>query len=104
MTATSPLPAPGEPLEHYVSAAPFDPRSIEAMTKAQSKVFLASQWRLMWWKFKRHKMALISGVFLSVAYASLLLSEVIAPYNLHSLHVHLIHSPPHRLHLFYGGT
>ena len=44
MTATSPLPAPGEPLEHYVSAAPFDPRSIEAMTKAQSKVYLALQW------------------------------------------------------------
>ena len=41
------------------------------MTKAQSKVHLASQWRLMWWKFKRHRMALVSGFFLAVAYASI---------------------------------
>jgi peptide/nickel transport system permease protein len=104
MTAISPLPPPGEPLEHYVSAAPFDPMSIEAMTKAQSKVHLASQWRLMWWKFKRHRMALVSGFFLAVAYASILVSEIIAPYNLHSRHVDFIHTPPQRIHLFDNGT
>ena len=104
MTATSPLPAPGEPLEHYVSAAPFDPRSIEAMTKAQSKVYLASQWRLMWWKFKRHRMAVVSGAFLGLAYLSILICELLAPYNLHSRHVDFIHAPPQSLHLFHEGT
>jgi peptide/nickel transport system permease protein len=104
MTIHTPLPPPGEPLPHYVSAAPFDPLSIEAMTKAQSKVFLASQWRLMWWKFKRHKMAVISGVFLACAYISILFSEILAPYNLHSRHVDFIHSPPQSLHLFHEGT
>jgi peptide/nickel transport system permease protein len=100
---SSPLPVPGGPLPHYVSSAPFDPLSVEAMTKAQSEVYLASQWRLMWWKFKRHKMALISGVFLALAYGSILISEVLAPYNLHSRHVDFIHAPPQELHLFNDG-
>ena len=104
MTAASPLPAPGQPLEHYVSAAPFDPLSIEAMTEAQSNVYLASQWRLMWWKFKRHRMALISGIFLLLAYGSILICEILAPYNLHSRHVDFIYSPPQSVHLFHEGS
>ena len=36
-------------LDHYVSTAPFDPHSIEKLTKEQEKFYLASQWKLMWW-------------------------------------------------------
>src|SRR6185312_3144992 len=104
MTTVSPLPSPGQPLEHYVSAAPFDPLSIEAMTEAQSSVYLASQWRLMWWKFRRHRMALISGIFLLLAYGSILICEILAPYNLHSRHVDFIYSPPQPVHLFHRGS
>ena len=53
----SPMPAPGAPLGHYVSDAPFDPYSVEAMTPEQERVFRASQLRLIWWKFRRHKLA-----------------------------------------------
>ena len=42
MTATTPLPNAGEPMTHYVSAAPFDPYSIEGMTEEQERVFKAS--------------------------------------------------------------
>ena len=52
MNTHSPLPAPGAPLQHYVSIAPLDLQSVEAMTPEQSKVFQASQLRLMWWKFQ----------------------------------------------------
>ena len=55
----SPLPAPGAPLDHYVSDAPFDPYSVEKMTPEQERVFRASQLRLTWWKFKRHKLAVV---------------------------------------------
>ena len=64
---TAPLPSPGAPLQHYVSTAPFDPMSVEVMTDEQAKIHLASQTRLMWWKFKRHKLALASGIFLLAA-------------------------------------
>ena len=100
---TAPLPPPGAPLQHYVSTAPFDPMSIEAMTDAQAKIHLASQARLMWWKFKRHKLALASGIFLLVLYGMIIIAEFLAPYNLHTRNVDFIHSPPQRVHLFHDG-
>lgn len=101
--ATSPLPAPGAPLEHYVSTAPFDVRSIEKLTPEQEKVFLASQWRLMWWKFKRHRVAVYSGLFLALLYSSILISEFLAPYGLQSRHTDHIYAPPQAVHLFHEG-
>jgi peptide/nickel transport system permease protein len=101
---STPLPAPGKPLKHYVSAAPFDPSSIEAMTQEHVRIYMASQWRLMWWKFKRHKVALISGVFLAILYSTILISEFLAPYNLHTRNVDFIYAAPQRIHLFHEGS
>lgn len=101
---TSPIPAPGEPLPHYVSTAPFDPYSVEAMTEEQERVNQASQLRLMWWKFKRHRLALASGIFLTVLYGMILICEFLAPYNLHTRNVDFIYAPPQRVHLFHEGN
>ncbi|RWB71478.1 MAG: ABC transporter permease [Mesorhizobium sp.] len=103
MNTQSPLPAPGAPLQHYVSIAPFDLQSVEAMTPEQSKVFRASQLRLMWWKFRRHRLALISGIFLAALYLGILICEFLAPYNLHTRNMDYIYSPPQRVHLFHNG-
>ncbi|TPK69015.1 ABC transporter permease [Mesorhizobium sp. B2-3-3] len=103
MNTQSPLPAPGAPLQHYVSIAPFDLQSVEAMTPEQSKVFQASQLRLMWWKFRRHRLALMSGIFLVALYFSILICEFLAPYNLHTRNMDYIYSPPQRVHLFHNG-
>ncbi|MDX8454327.1 ABC transporter permease [Mesorhizobium sp. VK9D] len=103
MNTQSPLPAPGAPLQHYVSIAPFDLQSVEAMTPEQSKVFQASQLRLMWWKFRRHRLALISGIFLAALYFGILICEFLAPYNLHTRNMDYIYSPPQRVHLFHNG-
>ncbi|AUX80251.1 MULTISPECIES: ABC transporter permease [Sinorhizobium] len=100
---TSPIPAPGEPLPHYVSTAPFDPYSVEVMTEEQVRVNQASQLRLMWWKFKRHKVALASGIFLAVLYGMILICEFLAPYNLHTRNMNFIYAPPQRVHFFHEG-
>ncbi|MCO4315628.1 ABC transporter permease [Phyllobacterium sp. 21LDTY02-6] len=100
---TAQLPPPGAPLPHYVSSAPFDPMSIEAMTEAQVKVHKASQLRLMWWKFKRHRLALASGIFLALLYGMIVIAEFLAPYNLHTRNTDFIHSPPQRVHFFDNG-
>lgn len=100
---TAPLPSPGAPLQHYVSTAPFDPMSVEIMTDEQAKIHLASQTRLMWWKFKRHKVALASGIFLLLLYGMIIIAEFLAPYNLHTRNVDFIHSPPQRVHFFHEG-
>ena len=99
----TPMPAPGAPLPHYVSTAPFDPTSIEAATEEQSQVYLASQLKLMWWKFRRHRLALASGIFLAILYAMILICEFLSPYNLHTRNMDFIYTPPQSLHLFHEG-
>jgi peptide/nickel transport system permease protein len=99
----APLPPPGAPLEHYVSTAPFDPQSVEVMTEEQLRVYQASQMRLMWWKFKRHRLALASGIFLAALYVMIVFCEFLAPYNLHTRNVDFIHAPPQPVHLFHEG-
>ncbi len=95
---------PDERLEHFVSEAPFDPYSIESLTEEQERYYLASQWRMMWWRFKRHRIAVFSGVVLLVMYLSILVSEILAPYNLHTRNIDYIYAPPQSLHFFHEGS
>jgi len=91
-------------MEHYVSTTPFDPAQFEALSAAQTRISKASQKQLMWWKFKQHRLALISGIFLILMYGSTLIAEFLAPYNLHTRNVEFIHAPPQRVHLFHEGS
>lgn len=93
----------GDVLEHYVSEAPFDPNSVEALNKEQERYFLASQWRMMWWRLKRHHLAVAAGMVLVVMYATIIISEVISPYNLHSRHTDHIYAPPQSVRIFHEG-
>jgi peptide/nickel transport system permease protein len=88
---------------HFVSDAPFDPHSVEELTPEQEKYYLASQWQLMWWKLKRHKVAMFSGVVLLIMYGSVLFSEFLAPYDLHRQNTNYIYTPPQSVHLFHEG-
>jgi len=90
-------------VEHYVSGAPFDPDSIERLTPEQERFYRASQWQIMWWKFRRHRIAVWAGIILAAFYASILISEFIAPYNLHTRDTNHIYAPPQKLHLFHEG-
>ena len=92
-----------EPLEHWVNPAPFDPHRVEQMTPEMERYYMAPQWRLVWWKFKRHRLAVVSGIVLLAFYLSILISEILAPYDLHSRNIDYIYAPPQSLHLFHEG-
>jgi peptide/nickel transport system permease protein len=90
-------------LPHFVSDAPFDRRGSDRLTPELERYYRASQWRMMWWKLRRHKLAVISGVILLMLYGSILISEFIAPYSLHSRHTDFIYAPPQAVRLFHQG-
>ena len=90
-------------IPHRVDDAPFKPAEDVPMTPEQERLYRASQWRMMWWKLKRHRLAVASGVLLLLLYASTLISEAIAPYNLHSRFTDHIYAPPQSVHLFHEG-
>jgi peptide/nickel transport system permease protein len=90
-------------LDHYVDTASFDPKESEKLTPALERYYMASQWRMMWWKLKRHRVAVASGIVLLVMYASILVAEFLAPYSLHTRNTDFIFAPPQGVHLFHEG-
>ena len=45
------------------------------------RLYTASQWRLMWWRFQQHKLAVASVVILLLAYLIALFCEFVAPHD-----------------------
>ena len=91
-------------IEHVVSREPFDPYAVEQLTPEQERYYMASQWTLMWFKLRRHRIAVISGAVLAALYFSILISEFLAPYDLHTRHTDFIYAPPQTLNLFHEGN
>lgn len=60
-------------------------------------IYTASQWRLMWIRFRKHRVAVASGVVVLLFYLTALLCELIAPYDPLHREVMEASSPPMRL-------
>jgi len=89
---------------HYVSDAPFDPVADDLAGSGLSEKFLnASQGQLIWWRFKQHRIAYISLFVLLASYLSIVITEFLAPYSLHTRHADNIYMPPQQVHLFHDG-
>ena len=90
-------------MPHFVSDRPFDLETEVELTPEQERYYLASQWQLMWWKLKRHQLAVVSGLFLLLLYSSVLISEMVAPYYVQHRDRGYIYAPPQAIHLFHEG-
>jgi peptide/nickel transport system permease protein len=88
---------------HYVDPAPFDPGATEPIGAENEQFYRASSWKLMWWKFRRHKVALASALILLGFYLIVPFVEVIAPYNQTKRHGDFLYAPPQGIHLFDDG-
>ena len=89
--------------KHFVNKAPFDPNATERLTPEQERYYMATQWQLMWWKLKRHKLAMISGAVLAFMYLSVIISEFLAPYALTTRNTNFIYAPPQTINFFHDG-
>jgi peptide/nickel transport system permease protein len=47
-------------------------------TAAEERIFVASQWQLMWWRFRKHKLAMISGAIIIGFYLAALGADFLA--------------------------
>ncbi len=65
-----------------------------AQTSEEERLYVASQWQLMWWKFRRHKMALISIVILFIIYFITAFCDFLAPYDPYRYDVKYAYAPP----------
>jgi peptide/nickel transport system permease protein len=88
---------------HYVDPEPFDPGATEPIGAENEQFYRASSWKLMWWKFRRHKVALASALILLGFYLLVPCVELIAPYNHTKRHGDFLYAPPQGLHLLHEG-
>jgi len=58
----------------------------------------------MWWKLKRHKIAVAAGVILLVTYLMAIFAEVVTPYTAHERNTDFIFAPPQAVHFFHEGA
>ena len=79
-----------------VTGAGGQPGSAQAPS-AEERYFIASQRQLMWRKFKKHRMAVIAGVVLLLAYLVAFTYEFCAPYGSLTQHAGFVHAPPTRI-------
>ncbi len=62
----------------------------------------ASQWRLMWMRFRRHRLALAGGAVLIALYGLAALCEFISPYRPDQRHAQYVLCPPQSIRFFDG--
>jgi len=74
------------------------PRVVEEEAVEEERIYVASQWQLMWWRFRKHKLALVSAVIIILFYVIALFCEFLAPYEPHARDIKYVHAPPQRIH------
>lgn len=94
--------------EHQVQALPASPAqgagAAAAMAddgyaasdafSAESRIMVASQWRLMWWKFRKHRLAVAGGIFLIVTMLVAVFADFVAPYAPDTYDAKYSYAPP----------
>jgi len=69
----------------------------------EEKLYVASQWRLMWWKFLDHRLAVVSLFSLCVLYTVALTCEFISPHAPNQRDASRSFAPPQRIRWIHEG-
>jgi peptide/nickel transport system permease protein len=75
------------------------PVGIEQVASAE-QIYVAPQWKLMYWKFRKHRLAVASLFVLAFLYLMAVFCEFFAPYNPEATSTRFTAAPPTRVHLF----
>jgi len=78
-------------------------KPIQSRSETEAKVFVAPQWKLVWWKFRKHKVALISGVLVLLIYLVSLLADFLAPVSAVKTDSKYLYAPPQALNIDFSA-
>jgi peptide/nickel transport system permease protein len=66
----------------------------------EEKIYTASQWQLIWWKFRRHKLAIVGSIVLIILYLLAIFCEFLSPYTPTTRFSEYANAPPAKLRFF----
>ena len=78
----------------------LDTKQTRRRDEKSEKFLIASQWRLMWWKFKKHKMAVVCAIILAFFYLTAVFCEFVSPNSPHKRNSQRIYAPRQKIHFF----
>jgi peptide/nickel transport system permease protein len=87
------IPTPSQPAPAVLPGQPQTRKDLQG-----ERLYTASQWRLMWWRFQQHKLAVASIVILILAYLIALFCEFVAPHDPNRFNPRWVLAPPMTLH------
>ncbi|NLX09166.1 MAG: ABC transporter permease [Chloroflexi bacterium] len=79
------------------------PHAAQSGSQDEPQLAIASQWRLMWWKFRKHRLAMISLVIVVTLYTVALFAGFFAPHAKTTYHRGYTQAPPQKIHWLDNG-
>jgi len=70
------------------------------ISSTEGRFYVASQWQLMWRKFKKHKLAIFGGATLAIFYIVAIFCEFFSTYDIYERYRKYVYCPPQRIHFF----
>lgn len=89
--------------ELYEQQSTLDQSIARQMMNSERLAFATSQWRMMWRKFVKNRIAVLGGIVVFLFYLIALFADFIAPYTLQQRMDQYSFLPPQKIHFFYEG-
>ncbi len=80
-----------------------DQRQVEAEREAAEKISVATQWQLMWWRFRKHRLAMIAAVVLALFYLVVIFADFLAYSDPRKDNAQLLLLSPQPIHFWDNG-
>ncbi len=84
-------------------AIDVSPKTARKNSADAPKQLVASQWQLMWWKFRKHRLAMVSLIIILILYFISFFAGFFAPQAMDSYHRRYTSAPPQTIHWFDEG-
>ncbi len=72
-------------------------------TQAEEQIAVATQWQLMWWRYRKHYLAMAGAMILILFYASVVVADFLAYANPEATEAQRSLMPPQSIHWFDNG-
>jgi peptide/nickel transport system permease protein len=89
--------------DHPVPTPSPEERILPLSSRAEERVSVASNWQLVWWRFKKHRLALISAAILIFFYIIVLFPDFFSVTDPEEINERLMFIPIQAIHFFRDG-
>ena len=88
-----------------INASPNDMQAAgpQQMPDKDLSLYVAPQWKLIWWKFRKHRLAVFSAVVVLLIYGVALTAEFFAPFDPEAFAARYTYAPPQPINWFHEG-